>query len=72
MSLMLSDIRFVKNGYVLSPSSAGIPGDEDYDMALIRDHWVDRQLSSHREAYSQRQTLRCVPSVALPPVADLS
>lgn len=41
-------------------------------MALIRDHWVDRQLSSHREAYSQRQTLRCVPSVALPPVVDLS
>lgn len=61
----LSDIRFAESGYKLSEASAAFPGDEDNDIALIRDHWIQRHLSLRKDEYSQRRTLRCVSSVTL-------
>ena len=56
----------MRAGYVLSSSSAGLPGDEDNDIALIRDQWIDQQLSSHGDEHSQRRTLRYISSIKLP------
>ncbi|KAF8494032.1 Endonuclease/exonuclease/phosphatase [Gautieria morchelliformis] len=52
------DIRFIHSRPKLSPSSAGLPGDEGNDIALIRDHWIDRRLAGCRDEFCQRRSLR--------------
>ncbi|KAF8499473.1 Endonuclease/exonuclease/phosphatase [Hysterangium stoloniferum] len=49
------DIRYISNGYDLSPSSAGLPADEDGDIELIRDHWAHQQLIARKNEYSTRE-----------------
>ncbi|KAH9931574.1 DNase I-like protein [Fomitopsis serialis] len=61
LSSVPPDLRMLQKPVhtLLSPASAGLPGDEAFDTAVIRDDWIRRRVKDHLLAHAeQRSRLR--------------
>lgn len=59
---LVIDIRHITSGNDLSPIIDDLPGDEENDITLIRDHWAHEQLLKRKSEYSEERHLTYISS----------